>query len=141
VIILSITTNKKRQNYSLSKGLNWLEVRESDLQTSQTREFVTIEISNPKDKEFGFKGAIELGGGNGFELFSWLEETLLEKYPDSEDSIGDFITLLLKERASQEVLTPPKKTNKNITGLGYGFAISNKWNINLLAKYYQQETI
>lgn len=33
------------------------------------------------------------------------------------------------------------KTYKNITGVGYGYAVNKRWNVNLLAKYYQQKTV
>ncbi|MFD2556824.1 TonB-dependent receptor [Sphingobacterium tabacisoli] len=35
----------------------------------------------------------------------------------------------------------PNKTFKNITGLGYGYAINTKWNVNVFTKYYHQKTV
>lgn len=35
----------------------------------------------------------------------------------------------------------PKKTNKNITGLGYRYVFNEKWNANVFAKHYYQKSV
>lgn len=112
MIYLHIGNTKRSKKYTFSKGLQVLEGHEANLLANQETEQVHIVIFNPKDKDFGYTGEIELGKGHMGEFLTWLENRLMTDYPGDEDDIVDLIAILGTELARSTGVSKSKKKVK-----------------------------
>lgn len=113
MIYLYIKENRRPKKYTLVDGLAWLESREAMNYQTNAIEKIPIEIVDSTNKEFGFKGDIPVGEGVIEEFFSWIEDVLLERFPNQEEEIADFIAILVTEYTNQSKQELQEETKKS----------------------------
>ncbi|MGM0285740.1 MULTISPECIES: hypothetical protein [unclassified Enterococcus] len=104
----------QRKPYPFVEGLEILAVLDSEFEKKNQTAIIFLELFNPKDKNFGYKGYFELGAGNGDFFLEWLEKTLIDEFPENRNEVKEMIGILEEEIAQQAVAIKeiPEKSNK-----------------------------
>lgn len=105
----------QKKPYSLVEGLEVLAEVDAGFVERNQKASVFLEIFDPKDKDFGYRGSFELGVGKGDSFFDWLETTLTEEFPENPQEINAMLERMAEEVAQQVLSAKEHATNEKKT--------------------------